>query len=204
MVTRAHWEGVYTTKKPTEVSWYQPSADTSLALVDAANVPKDAAIVDVGAGASTFVDGLVARGYADVTLLDVAAPALETTRARLGDVSARIETVVSDVTAWRPSRRYGLWHDRAVFHFLVEDEARVAYRRVLREAVAPGGVVIVATFAEDGPEKCSGLPVRRYSAEALAAELGEGLVLLETRRERHVTPWHSEQSFVYVAMRRAS
>lgn len=197
-----HWTRVYETKKPEEVSWYQPSAEVSLALVAESGVPSTAAVVDVGAGASTFVDGLLDRGFSDVTLLDLASPALEATRARLGARAAAITTVVGDVTAWSPPKSYGLWHDRAVFHFLVDPAQRAAYREVLGKALAPGGTAIVATFAADGPEKCSGLPVQRYSIEALAEELSPVLELVSSRAQVHTTPWGSSQSFVYGLFRR--
>lgn len=199
-----HWDEVYRTKAPDAVSWFQASAGTSLALVEEAGVSPRTAVIDVGAGASTFVDGLLDRGFEDVTLLDLAAPALDVTRARLGARAgeAKVTFVTADVTTWSPPRRYGLWHDRAVFHFLVEPAQRDAYRRVLAEALAPGGVAIVATFAADGPEKCSGLPVRRYAIEALAEELAPVLALEGSRAELHTTPWGAAQSFVYGRFRR--
>lgn len=197
-----HWSRVYETKKTEEVSWYQPSAEVSLALVAESGVPASTAVVDVGAGASTFVDGLLDRGFSDVTLLDLAAPALEATRARLGARAAGLTTVVGDVTAWSPPKSYRLWHDRAVFHFLVEPDQRAAYREVLGRALAPDGMAIVATFAADGPEKCSGLPVCRYSIEALAEELSPVLELVGSRAAVHTTPWGSSQSFVFGLFRR--
>jgi trans-aconitate methyltransferase len=196
----SHWDDVYQSKAPDQVSWFLAHATMSLELVRRAGVAREGAIVDVGAGASRFADGLIDAGYTNITLLDLSDAALQATRARIGD---RARYVTGDVTAWEPPRTYALWHDRAVFHFLVTPEARAAYRRVLVKALAPGGSAIVATFAEDGPEKCSGLPVQRYSAEALAAALPE-LETMESRRETHTTPWGAKQSFVYVLFRRRS
>ncbi len=198
----AHWEGVYRTKSPDAVSWYQPTPATSLALVDAAHVPTSAPVIDVGAGASALVDGLLDRGFRDVTLLDLSASALDVTRGRLGLRASSVTFVVADVTAWQPSHAFGLWHDRAVFHFLAEASQREAYRRVLAESLAPGAVAILATFGENGPEKCSGLPVRRYSVESLAAEFRDVLELEQARTELHTTPWQSTQEFVFGRFRR--
>jgi len=191
-----HWQKVYEKRAPSEVSWFQVEARTSLALIDACQLSHEAPVLDVGAGASTLVDGLLARGYTDITLLDIADTAFAVTRARLPD--APIRYLVSDITRWTPDRTFTLWHDRAVFHFLTDDADRAAYRRALAAAVPVGGHVILATFALDGPERCSGLPVRRYSAVSLAQEL-EGVARpVEERAERHVTPSAAEQSFVFV------
>jgi SAM-dependent methyltransferase len=197
-----HWRGVYRSRAVEEVSWYQPSATGSLAMLDACEVPRDAPIVDVGAGASTLADGLLARGFRDITLVDIAPEALAATRARLGE---RIEVhyEVADVLAWRPSRRFAVWHDRAVFHFLTSEAERGAYRRALDAALAPEGIVVIATFALDGPERCSGLPVRRYSPETLAAELRGLLRPVDARSEVHRTPGGKEQAFTFVRFERA-
>lgn len=195
-----HWDDVYTRKAADEVSWFQPEATVSLELIASARLPLTAAIVDVGAGASTLVDGLRALGYSDITLLDVAEHALALTRARLADSTIHYE--VADVTTWQPRRRYALWHDRAAFHFLTSEGDREAYRSVLAHAVPSGGQVVIATFAEDGPERCSGLPIRRYSATALAAEFSSLLKPLETRLQSHRTPANAEQRFVFVRFER--
>ncbi len=198
----AHWSAVYRDKAPDAVSWYQRAPGVSLALVRAAALPPGARVIDVGAGASTLVDSLLEGGY-DVTLLDIAHPALEVTRARLGERAASVRFLVADVTAWRPDATWDLWHDRAVFHFLVEPSARAAYVRALTAATAPGAQVVIGAFAPDGPERCSGLPVRRYSPEALAAELGASFVLVESALEVHVTPWGAEQRFAFARLARA-
>ena len=157
---------------------------------------------DVGAGASTLALELLQLGYRDVTLLDVAEPALEVARRRLPHDDPRVSTVVADVTSWEPPRTFALWHDRAVFHFLTEEAQRDAYRRTLRAALVPGSRAILATFALDGPERCSGLPVRRYDAVTLAAELRSVLRPIESRHEVHRTPTGSPQSFLYTLFER--
>src|SRR5579864_1740996 len=155
-----HWDSRYIEAGATRVSWYQPTAGMSLALIDRLGVPKDAPIIDVGGGASFLVDELLARGYTDLTVLDVSAIALSIARQRIGD-GAPVRWLCEDVTSWQPERRYGLWHDRAVFHFLTEPDDRIKYVNALRQAISTVGAVIMATFASNGPEWCSGLPVTR-------------------------------------------
>jgi hypothetical protein len=190
-----HWDDVYAQRAPEKLSWFQSQASLSLEFIDAMQLQRRTPLLDVGAGTSFLVDGLLARGFADVTLLDVSSQALELTRRRLEP--RPVETIATDVTAWQPARRYGLWHDRAVFHFLTQQTARAAYRDVLASALAERAHVIVATFALDGPESCSGLPVQRYGVEELADEFSELLRLVGARREWHVTPTGVEQPFVY-------
>lgn len=203
MSEQEHWQDVYSRKSPQEVSWYQPAATTSLALIERAGLGPDAAILDVGGGASTLVDGLLARGFHAITVLDLAAAALAATQARLGERGAGVTWREGDITtATLPTAAYDLWHDRAMFHFLVTPEARAAWHENLMTALKPGGYVVLATFADDGPEKCSGLPVRRYSEAGLQAELGEAFDLIESRREGHRTPGGNEQRFVYGLFRR--
>ncbi len=193
-----HWERVYTEKPADAVSWYAPHLVRSLELIEAAAPTPDAPILDVGGGASTLVDDLLARGHGNVTVLDLSARALELARARVGD---RARWIVGDVrTAGLPSCT--VWHDRAVFHFLTEAADRAVYVAQVERALAPGGHVVIATFGPRGPEKCSGLPVVRWDAEALTAEFGKGFERLRAIEETHVTPWGSEQAFVYCLLRR--
>ena len=189
-----HWQGIYASKAADAVSWYEREATTSLEMIEACGVQRDDAIVDVGAGASVLVDGLLAKGFSDVTLVDVSEAALAITKQRVGD---RAKYVAGDVTTWKPDRKYALWHDRAVFHFLTEEKSRAEYKETIASALREGGHAIVATFADDGPEKCSGLSVRRYSSSELATELSPVLAMVESRRVVHVTPWGAEQRFVY-------
>jgi SAM-dependent methyltransferase len=197
-----HWDEVHRTRSATEVSWYQPAAEVSLSLVERAGVERGVSTIDVGAGGSTFVDGLLDRGFADVTLLDISGAAFDATRARLGPRAALVQYIVADVTAWEPARAYELWHDRAVFHFLTDEPLRQAYRDTLRRALAPGGHAILATFAEDGPERCSGLSVQRYSAEELIAEFAAELEPLEREKSVHLPPTGGSQAFTFVLFRR--
>lgn len=199
---RDHWTGVYEEKSPTDVSWYQPAPEPSLRAIDRFGCQPSSSFIDIGGGASNLVDALLHRGWDDLTVLDIAASALEAAKRRLGKDAAKIHWEVADITDWQPSHRYDVWHDRAVFHFLTEPEQREAYRHALLAGVSPGGLVIVATFALDGPERCSGLPVRRYDAEMLANEIGPSFKLLESWHEEHTTPWGAKQSFSWCVFRR--
>lgn len=195
---RDHWENVYASRSPEAVSWFRPHLDRSLAFLEAAGVDRTAAVIDVGGGASTFVDDLLDRGYSNVTVLDLSQQALDAARARLGERASRVRWICADVTdvALEPAA-YGLWHDRAVFHFLREPAARERYVAGVRRALKPGGHVIVATFGPHGPERCSGLEVMRYSPDELHAEFGSEFARLASATERHVTPWGTEQEFIY-------
>lgn len=197
-----HWDTVYTTKATDAVSWFQPEATRSLALIAAASPHPDRSVIDVGGGASTLIDGLLARGYRDLTVLDISAAALEAARARLGAAAQQVIWLVADVTQWQPDRTWDIWHDRAVFHFLTEAAQQDAYVAALTRATRPGSTVIIATFAPDGPEKCSGLPVQRYDADAVAKRLGPRFALVDQVREIHRTPWDSEQRFSYAVLNR--
>jgi 2-polyprenyl-3-methyl-5-hydroxy-6-metoxy-1,4-benzoquinol methylase len=204
MGTREHWEDVYRTKRPSEVSWYLPHLALSLQWIVDADPDPDAHINDVGSGESTLPDDLLARGYRHITMLDLSATALEVSRARMGAAAAPITWLQGDVTTCAlPVAEYDVWHDRAVFHFLTDARDRAAYVRQVAKAVKPGGHVIVATFAEDGPTQCSGLPVVRYTADGLHAEFGARFELQRHVREMHHTPAGRIQSFVYCYCRKA-
>ena len=199
---KTHWENVYRTKRPNEVSWYQREPSLSLELIARAVPAPSARIIDVGGGASTLVDGLLHAGYSNLSVLDLSATALAEARQRLGDLASRVQWLEADVlSATLPETAFDLWHDRAVFHFLTNPADRAAYVAQVRRAVRPGGHVLVATFAEDGPQKCSGLPVARYSAEALHHEFDGGFELIDSARELHVTPGGFTQSFQYCLCR---
>ncbi|GGA30128.1 class I SAM-dependent methyltransferase [Dyella nitratireducens] len=203
--TRHHWEQVYETKSADAVSWYQTHPDTSLTFIAASQLPLDAPLLDVGGGASTLVDHLLELGYTDVSVLDIASHALSQSQARLGAAKAqRVHWLVDDVTRFAPSRHYALWHDRAVFHFLTDDALKAAYLAALRRSLALGGSVIMATFAADGPTRCSGLDVARYDADSLYALFGDDFERLADGRDMHVTPWGSDQAFTYLHLRRRS
>lgn len=196
--TQAHWERVYGTNAPTEVSWFRPHLETSLALVERVADDRSASIIDVGGGESTFVDDLIHRGYCNVTVMDISQTAIEHTRKRLDSASEQVAWLVADITrAGLPAHSYDVWHDRAVFHFLTEPEQRLAYVRQVASAVKPGGHVIVGTFGPEGPGKCSGLDVMRYDADSLHAEFGTHFRLIESSRELHDTPFGTTQQFLY-------
>jgi len=198
MGTRDHWDGVYERKSPGDTSWYRPHLERSLELVESTGLSLDAAIIDVGGGASTFVDDLLARGFTNVTILDIAATALDAAKARLGENAARVRWIVADVTTVDlPVAAFDFWHDRAVFHFLTDADDRARYVARLRSVVTGGGTVIIGTFAPDGPERCSGLAVCRYDAAGIGAELGEGFTLAETVADAHRTPAGALQSFIF-------
>jgi len=199
---KAHWDSVYGRKRADEVSWFQREPAISLDLIRRAAPETSARIIDVGGGASRLVDALSRTGYSDLTVLDLSPTALAQARARLGDAAGRVCWLEVDVlNAKLPDAQFDLWHDRAVFHFLTSPSDRDAYLAQVRRAVRPGGHLLVATFAEDGPTKCSGLPVARYSADALHSEFGGAFQLVESTREQHVTPSGTVQSFVYCLCR---
>ncbi|CAN7753813.1 class I SAM-dependent methyltransferase [Acidovorax sp. LjRoot66] len=203
MQSKDHWEQVYTTKSSSGVSWFQDHAQQSVEFVRQAGVTRDASIIDVGGGASTLVDDLLNEGYARVAVLDLSESALATSQSRLGQRAAAVSWLVGDITRVElPRHAYDVWHDRAVFHFLTSQREREAYLQAVLRAVKPGGHVIVATFAEDGPEKCSGLPVMRYSAQGLHAQFGASFTLLQQEGEEHRTPSGTVQKFIYCLCRK--
>ncbi|MEX2367296.1 MAG: class I SAM-dependent methyltransferase [Pseudohongiellaceae bacterium] len=198
MESKQHWENVFTTKNPDEVSWFQQHAHLSLKWIAETNLPETASIIDVGGGDSRLVDDLLDKGYKDITVLDLSANALSRAKARLGDNASTIKWIEADITEVRlPKGKYDLWHDRAVFHFLIDGAGRNAYIKTMLRTLKPFGRIILATFAEDGPSKCSGLPVMRYSSKKLNAELGKSVELLRCENELHVTPSANRQKFIY-------
>lgn len=203
MQSKSHWEKVYGSKATDAVSWFQEHAERSLQLIEQTGVDHSAAIIDVGGGASVLVDDLLDHGYTNLTVLDLSGAALAKARARLGERGEQVRWIESDVTtAPLAPHSIDVWHDRAVFHFLTDQTDRQAYVAQVMRAVKPGGFVIVATFAEDGPTQCSGLPVRRYRADELHAEFGGGFELLRHEKEAHQTPGGKVQSFVYCYCRK--
>ena len=199
---QAHWENVYATKGEAEVSWFQDLPAPSLQLMALIGATRQSAVIDVGGGASRLVDRLVGEGYDDLTVLDLSAAALATAKARIGEAAQRVDWLVADATTWEPSRTYDVWHDRAAFHFLTSAGEQAAYVARLRRALRRGGHVIIAAFALDGPQKCSGLPVARHDAESLGEALGGEFVLVDTRRDEHLTPWGATQRFQFSTFRR--
>lgn len=195
------WEDIYQSKEDTETSWYEDRPQVSLDLIAATGATIDAAIVDVGAGASRLVDCLLEQGFRRITVLDLSDTALARARARLSD-DVPVDWVVANVLDWQPSVHFDVWHDRAAFHFLTDAADQDAYLRVMDQALVPGGHAIIGTFALDGPEKCSGLPVARYDATLLAKRLGPGYRLIQSLMHDHVTPWGSVQRFHFGLFRK--
>lgn len=202
MNPKTHWDTVYTSKRPDEVSWFQREPTVSLELIRKAAPSLAAAIIDVGGGASVLVDRLLGAGYRDVTVLDVSQAALDVARERLASAAASVTWLDADIlTAALPQAAFDVWHDRALFHFLTDADDRARYIRQARQSLKPGGSIVIATFAHDGPTKCSGLPVVRYTTDGLQQEFGAAFRLVETVREEHVTPSGSTQAFVYCVLR---
>ena len=201
---KAHWQKIYRDKPYSEVSWYQKEPVLSLEMIQRCGVCPDEALIDVGGGASLLVDSLCSRGFTNLSVLDIAGPALSGARQRLGDRATCVDWIEADVTAFRPPHEYSLWHDRAVFHFLTEEADRRRYVGTLKQALRPGGHLIIAAFAIGGPSQCSGLDIVQYDPVRLMSELGDEFVLLEQRNEQHFTPDQREQQFVYFRLQRGS
>ena len=205
MDRKVHWENVYATKLAGEVSWYQTHAQVSLELIQSVAPARTSAIIDVGGGASVLVDDLLGVGYANLAVLDISRAALDQARSRLGPWSAGVTWLEADVLdAALPVAAFDVWHDRAVFHFLTDTADRRRYVDQVKRALKPGGAIVIGTFAEDGPRKCSGLDVARYSAAQLSAELGPAFVPVSSRRHEHVTPWGAPQAFTFCVCRLGS
>ena len=200
---REHWEQVYATKSEKTVSWYQPLLTKSLDLIRTAAPDRGSSIIDIGGGASTLVDSLLDAGYGDLTVMDISDVALNHSRARLGDRAKTVTWIAADITRWLPARTWDVWHDRAVFHFLTDSADQAHYISALQAASRPGSMAIVSTFAPDGPDRCSGLPVQRYSAASLAERIGSPFELVDQDAERHVTPGGAIQSFIYAVLKRS-
>ncbi|KAB2940918.1 MAG: class I SAM-dependent methyltransferase [Hyphomicrobium sp.] len=197
-----HWENIYRTKGERDVSWFEESPAISIDLIHAADAKADASIIDIGGGTSRLVDALLDEGFEAVTVLDLSNEALATSKRRLGARSAKVQWVVADITTWEPSQTYDVWHDRATFHFLTDASDRAAYAARVSKAVRPGGHVIIGTFALDGPERCSGLPIVRHDAASLGQILGPSFELVESRNHVHTTPTGSIQRFQFSHFRR--
>jgi trans-aconitate methyltransferase len=199
---QAHWQTVYQTKGEQQFSWSQQEPEPSLSLIEEFAGGPQACIIDIGAGASRLVDALRRRGYQAITVLDLSQAALGAAKLRLGPDAAQVQWIAADITQWQAPVAFDIWHDRAAFHFLVEADDRNAYLDRLRRGVKPGGHAIIATFAPDGPEKCSGLPVQRYDPDGLSKTIGPTFELIEQRAHRHATPWGAVQSFQFSVLRR--
>ena len=198
MTAKDHWENVYTTKSSNEVSWFQSHSTKSLELINSIGLPLSASLIDVGGGASVLVDDLIKLGYSNLNILDISPAALKTSQKRLGNASKQVKWIEADITDERLKElKIDLWHDRAVFHFLTEKDQRQRYMDNLKHILNKGGHVIIATFADDGPQKCSGLDICQYNEKSLVLELGDNFTLVSHHKETHQTPFNTKQNFIY-------
>lgn len=200
---KRHWETIYQTKQSDEVSWTQAIPATSLAFIKQARLPKSARIIDIGGGDSTLVDFLLDEGYQRISVLDISEAALNRAKQRLGERADQVEWIVSDITAYAPVQPFDFWHDRAAFHFLTTVEQISRYLATARSGVTPNGYVTIGTFSENGPDKCSGLPVRRYDEETLTTELTRGFRKIRCVTEDHITPFQTSQNFLFCSFQRS-
>ncbi len=200
---QTHWDTVYREKNEAQTSWFRPRLDASLQLIDALDLARDQAVLDVGGGRSTLVDDLLQRGFVDVSVLDLSGIAMAAAQQRLGTLAASVRWIVGDVAQVElPASHYALWHDRAVFHFLTKPGEQARYVAAAARAVKPGGYLVIGTFAADGPDRCSGMHVARYDAATLAATFAPAFTPVTHRRDVHYTPSGNEQAFTYVVLRR--
>ncbi len=201
---KSHWENVYQTKQLTEVSWYQARPDISLDFLHNYDLPKTARIIDVGGGDSLLVDYLLKEGFENVTVLDISEKALERAKARLGNKASKVKWIVSDAASFEPTEKYDFWHDRAAFHFFTEEKDIKRYVTNLQQSIAPGGYLVLGTFSENGPEKCSGLPIKQYSEASMKQRLQQFFEKIKCLTVKHLTPSEQVQEYVFCGFRRLS
>lgn len=197
-----HWEKIYNTKALEEVSWYQPTPETSLAFIKEFNVSKTAKIIDIGGGDSFFVDHLLDLGYQDITVLDISETALSKAKQRLGEKSNRVKWIVEDASTFKPTEQYDFWHDRAAFHFLTEDNEIESYIDTVKQNIKPTGILVIGSFSEQGPIKCSGIEIKQYSESSLESRFKEHFNKIECFTVDHRTPFNTNQNFVFCSFRR--
>jgi SAM-dependent methyltransferase len=203
MTNKTHWNAIYRTKTPEELSWTEDVPRTSLDFIGTFNLPKDARIIDIGGGDSHLVDHLLAQGYKHITVLDISEEALHRARQRLGDKAASVQWIISDITDFRPMSAYDVWHDRATFHFLTTTSQITCYLSTARRAIHTGGYAVIGTFSDNGPEKCSGLPIRQYNEQDLTQELENGFKKIKCITKDHHTPFNTLQNFLFCSFKRA-
>jgi len=199
---KKHWEKIYTAKEFKDVSWYQPVPETSLSFLEQCDIPKTAKIIDVGGGDSLLVDFLLEAGYEDISVLDISAHALERAQVRLGDKAGKVTWIVADASSFEPMEQYDFWHDRAAFHFFTEEADIQNYLHVLAKGIQPGGILVLGTFSETGPQKCSGIEIRQYSERSMTERLKDGFDKIHCRAIDHTTPFDTVQNFIFCSFRK--
>jgi SAM-dependent methyltransferase len=199
---KIHWENIFSTKAEDEVSWFQPYPKTSIEFLELFDLPLTANIIDIGAGDSHFVDVLLERGYQNIWVLDISAKAIERLQKRLGDQAQKVHWVVSDITEFQPTVQFDFWHDRAAFHFLTTDEKIYRYVDIAEHAVKKGGYLILGTFSEQGPTKCSGLEIKQYSEASMSARFEVNFERIKCIQEDHTTPFNTVQNFLFCSFKR--
>lgn len=202
MDRKEHWENIYQTKQLSEVSWYEPTPETSLNFIKEFNIPKNAKIIDIGGGGSFLVDHLLDLGYEDITVLDISEAALSTSKKRLGARARKVKWIVADAATFKPSEKYDLWHDRAAFHFFTQEDEIQNYIDTIQKNLRPGGVLIIGTFSENGPKKCSGLEIRQYSETSMTERLKTFFEKIRCIKIDHKTPFGTIQNFVFCSFRK--
>ncbi|MBK7426321.1 MAG: class I SAM-dependent methyltransferase [Saprospiraceae bacterium] len=200
--TQNHWEKIYSTKQPNEVSWTQEVPATSLDFIHAAHLDKQAHIIDIGGGDSKLVDYLLEEGYENISVLDISEEALRRAKKRLGDKAEKVNWIVSEITAFEPSGNYDFWHDRAAFHFLTSEPQIEKYLSIARKSIKENGTITIGTFSENGPKKCSGLDIKQYTEDTLSRELKNGFEKIKCITEDHITPFDTTQNFLFCSFKR--
>ena len=199
---KKHWEKIYTEKQASEVSWTQEVPETSLSFINSFNLNKSAAIIDIGGGDSKLVDHLLKEGFVNITVLDISEASLEKAKKRLGNKAEKVKWVVADINDYKPQQRYDVWHDRAAFHFLTTKKQVAHYLSLTEQSLSKNGYITIATFSENGPEKCSGLPVKQYSETSLSTQLNKHFQKIKCINEDHVTPFKTKQNFLFCSFRK--
>lgn len=199
---KQHWENIYQTKELKDVSWYQPQPETSLEFISNLKIAKDAKIIDVGGGDSFLVEFLLDLGYNDITVLDISANAIERAKARMGESAQKVKWIVSDITQFNPTEKYDLWHDRAAFHFLRSENDIENYMKVLNKSIAENGQIIIGTFSEDGPLKCSGIEIKQYSEKSMVNQFQADFENIACLQVVHTTPFDTTQNFTFCSFKR--
>lgn len=199
-----HWENIYQTKQLNEVSWYQPTPQTSLNFFKELTIDKTANIIDIGGGDSFLVDNLLQQGYQNITVLDIAIHAIERAKKRLGSLASNVKWIESDIINFKPTEKYDFWHDRAAFHFLTSANDINAYIQIAQESINPNGIMVIGTFSNDGPLKCSGINIQQYSAQSLSALFSHSFTTIQSFTTNHLTPFNTQQNFLFCSFRKLS